>query len=287
MGLILTTKCNLKCKYCFYNNDTYSINNADLDLPKFYEFFDNITVKSPIDRLTITGGEPLLRKDLLTFISEISKKVRNILILTNGILLTEQILKDIFKNNVKLGISLDSLNDSYGNKFRGKHSELLKSLQLIHSLGYASKVTLNTTISPNNLTDVEDIVHFSEEMGFSLNLNLMDSHNLLSWDTATVDQKEQLLSIIKDHYNNESNSFHYRLAKFLISNTQYTIPNCMFSSKSIIIDSDGSIVPCFHNKTIIGNIEDEVDFILRNHNKFLKEHKGNFECFRKACFALF
>lgn len=287
LGVILTTKCNLKCKYCYYNSGIYPTQKMNMDFSKFISFFDRLTKKNSLGQILITGGEPIIVNYLLDLIQYVSSKVSRIMLLTNGTLITKELLREFIEYNVKLEISLDSVKKDYSNHFRGKHEELLEALNLIINSNYTNNVTLNTTISPGNIHEIKDIIDYSNEYGFNLNLNLMDSDDSLSWGKASIDKKNKMLKILQDYYADEENQYHYKLAKFTLSNTNRRVSKCLFSQRSLIVDTDGKIYPCFHNKLSLGEINNEIDEILENHSIFQRKCQNQFDCYRTACYSLF
>ncbi len=115
MYLILTTNCNLACKYCFVENNPNNTKcreimteeTCTIAISKFLN-----EVKNCIDEAQIIfyGGEPLINNNLL---SKAIKMIRNysqslkVTVLTNGTLLTKEICEFFKNNNVGVGLSLD------------------------------------------------------------------------------------------------------------------------------------------------------------------------------------
>ncbi len=110
-----TYRCNLNCKYCHANSLSENSGCRDMDL----DVIENIAgfiLNIPLDRffLSIQGGEPLLRYDLVQQLyyvmmkksAHLGKKI-SFSIQSNGTLLDEDIAKDIIRNNIGFGISLD------------------------------------------------------------------------------------------------------------------------------------------------------------------------------------
>ena len=94
----LTNRCNLRCKHCYH--ETYEGDELPLDDLKrvFHEYLDLAKAHELSPALTITGGEPFVRDDLLDFLTYISAykdELYRCSILTNGSFLTPALLKQI------------------------------------------------------------------------------------------------------------------------------------------------------------------------------------------------
>ncbi|MFX1297707.1 MAG: radical SAM protein, partial [Promethearchaeota archaeon] len=88
----ITNKCNLRCKHCYKEN----LDGNDLTLEQIQTILEKLSAFG-ISHLILTGGEPLLRKDLFQIIDfAIKNEIKNCAINTNGILLDDpKILNEI------------------------------------------------------------------------------------------------------------------------------------------------------------------------------------------------
>ena len=110
----ITDRCDLRCKYCMpLKNDKFFKKEEILDtqqIKKILSFF----IKVGIKKVRITGGEPLIRKDILEIISFLKNKkdknlLKEILLTTNGTQL-KKYAKDISSLGVdRINVSLDTL----------------------------------------------------------------------------------------------------------------------------------------------------------------------------------
>ncbi|WP_192814699.1 radical SAM protein, partial [Treponema pedis] len=109
VGLNVTNKCNLKCVHC-------SKKNKNEDMLNWKEIID-ICKNKEVLNIYLTGGEPFLHNDILEIIKYIKEKKITLSILTNGILLTEHICRNLaalLNNNTDyMQISIDSVYDKY------------------------------------------------------------------------------------------------------------------------------------------------------------------------------
>ncbi|MCK9639992.1 MAG: radical SAM protein [Prolixibacteraceae bacterium] len=112
LRISVTDRCNLRCTYCMPEEGIQLMSHQDI--LTFDEITDvvKVAVSLGVDKFRITGGEPLVRKDIVTLIARISavEGVKDLSMTTNGIFLEElaQPLKDAGLHRVN--ISLDTLD---------------------------------------------------------------------------------------------------------------------------------------------------------------------------------
>jgi 12,18-didecarboxysiroheme deacetylase len=149
----MTRRCNLKCIHCYSNSD-------DTDFP------DELTTaegKKLIDDLAkfgapvilFSGGEPLLRPDLLELAQYATDKRMRAVISTNGTLITSEIAAGLQKIGLSyVGVSLDGLEKTH-DRFRGKKGAYAAALAGIRNCRDAGiKVGIRFTVNKHNLPDV-------------------------------------------------------------------------------------------------------------------------------------
>ena len=112
--LLITNECNLACSMCIRGENQ----NKKMKLEEFKETFDKEDT-SDIE-IVITGGEPTLHEDFISFIEYSSKKFKKVLVATNGVI--SRYINSI-KNldNIMIQISLDGDKEIH-NKVRGEGS---------------------------------------------------------------------------------------------------------------------------------------------------------------------
>ena len=152
----MTRRCNLKCIHCYSNS-------ADIEYP------DELTTeegKKLIDDLAefgspvilFSGGEPLIRKDLLELAQYATDKGMRGVISTNGTLITKEIAAKLQKVGLSyVGVSLDGLEKTH-DRFRGKKGAFAAAIEGIRNCRDAGiKVGIRFTVNKHNLIDVPDM----------------------------------------------------------------------------------------------------------------------------------
>lgn len=93
MFFVITSVCNLCCRYCYYNSEYYSVNNKEeayLDPNKLNQFLQTNHIH--IGTAFITGGEPLLHENIKEIVSLLSSKSDRVVLFTNGTLLNSEMV---------------------------------------------------------------------------------------------------------------------------------------------------------------------------------------------------
>ena len=121
IALNLTKRCNLKCDHCYLDATTKSAGGDDeLSTEECYKLIDQIAQVNKGCLLVITGGEPLVRPDILDIARHAVKLGFMVVFGTNGMLIDDRMAKDLVEIGVMgMGISIDSLDPQKHNRFRG------------------------------------------------------------------------------------------------------------------------------------------------------------------------
>lgn len=153
LRISLTDKCNLRCKYCMPEDGVCQLSHNDiLTLEEVFRL-TIILSKIGIKRVRITGGEPLVKKNVCKLISDINsiKEIEQISLTTNGVLLGEM-LDDLTNAGIDdVNISLDTLD-------RDKYFELTGQDELstvLESINLAIKQNLNPPIHLHSILSLE------------------------------------------------------------------------------------------------------------------------------------
>ena len=149
----MTRRCNLKCIHCYSNS-------ADLDYPGELTteegkklIADLAQFGSPV--ILFSGGEPLLRQDLLELAQYATDKGMRAVISTNGTLITKEIAARLRKIGLSyVGVSLDGLEKTH-DRFRGKNGAFAEAIAGMRNCREAGiKVGIRFTVNKHNLADV-------------------------------------------------------------------------------------------------------------------------------------
>ncbi len=153
----ITSKCNLKCVHCYANANGVSEFDAASSL-----IDDLSTIKIPV--LLISGGEPLMHKNIYNIIEYAKSKGIQVSLSTNGTLIDEEVagrLKELRVDYV--GVSLDGIKETH-DSFRGVKGAFEKAVEGLLNARDAGLLTgVRFTITRYNLKDVKSILDFVVE----------------------------------------------------------------------------------------------------------------------------
>lgn len=197
--LIVTDNCNLRCSYCFINNNMpknyhydfmpFSVAKKGIDM-----FFVNLA-KNPPEYSSLTktiffyGGEPLLNfkiiKQSIEYIESAYKnEVRTmgekfrLSIVTNGTIINEEIAKFIgAHNNLDIAISIDGPKNIHDKKRRdmdnkGTFAKAIRGLEILQNVGNKKDISISSTVDEHNINNLPLLLELHKKYNFaSINLN--------------------------------------------------------------------------------------------------------------------
>ena len=149
----VTDRCDLRCVYCMKEKMNFLPKNEVLSLEEIERLCDNF-IELGVEKIRLTGGEPLVRKNIIHLIKNLNKKksstnLKEITLTTNGSLL-KRYAKDLKKNGIKrINVSLDTIIEK---KFREitRFGNLQNTLDGIEeAIKNGIKVKINTVVFKN------------------------------------------------------------------------------------------------------------------------------------------
>lgn len=169
LRISVTDRCNLRCKYCMPAEGIKQISHNEI--LRYDEIIDvcKIAVKFGVNKIRITGGEPLVRKGIENLIADIAKipGVKDLSMTTNGILLEKyaQQLKDA--GLMRVNISLDTLDPKEYKEITrgGSFDQVIKGIEIAKKVGL-TPVKINAVILDKTNTQRKiDLQEFGKRMG--------------------------------------------------------------------------------------------------------------------------
>lgn len=171
LRISLTDRCNYRCKYCMPDGLSCKKNHEDMLTLEEINEISKIFVKKGIKKIRLTGGEPLVRKNvesLVKILAEIDG-LEDLAMTTNGYFLKEK-AKILWENGLKrLNISLDSL-DEKKYKMMSQGGDLKKVFDAIsYAKNFAYKIKINCVLIKGfNDGEIYDFIKFAKENDIEL-----------------------------------------------------------------------------------------------------------------------
>lgn len=168
MRISVTDRCNLKCKYCI-TDDTHFIPHEKVISNSTIVEVVKVAVKMGFRKFRLTGGEPLIRDDIISLISEISTidGVEDFGLTTNGILLKDKAfaLKDAGLGRINIHLDTLSKVRFYNITCGGAIEQVFEGIETAQRAGFVN-LKLNCVDSEwNTQKDIDEVHQFASERG--------------------------------------------------------------------------------------------------------------------------
>ncbi|SDZ58429.1 cyclic pyranopterin phosphate synthase [Evansella caseinilytica] len=219
LRISVTDRCNFRCRYCMppeiFNKDFQFLPKSDvLTFEEIAHLSKLFVSKLGIEKIRITGGEPLMRQNLSRLIAmvRLSSGIEDIAMTTNGSLLPRY-ADELKKAGLKrVTISLDSLNDEKFRYINGRNIGVRTVLDGIEAAVEAGlDVKLNMVVKRGmNDDDILPMAKYFKETGVILRfIEYMDVGNSNGWKLDHVVSKKEIFSIINKELSLETLEANY------------------------------------------------------------------------------
>lgn len=202
----LTDRCNLRCTYCMPETFNQWLPSENLLSTDELMQVLKVAVASGITEVRLTGGEPLLRPDIVEIVERISRleNAPKLSLTTNGIRLAElaQKLKDA--GLVRINVSLDTLQPARFNEMthRDRFDEVLKGLKAAKDAGLAP-IKINSVLMPGvNDDEAPALVQWAIDEGYHLRFieqMPLDAGGI--WQRENMVTADQIFELLKPHFS--------------------------------------------------------------------------------------
>jgi len=205
LRISVTDRCNLRCQYCMPEKDYVWLPRRDiLDFEEVGRLVDIFT-EVGVERLRLTGGEPLVRRDLQELVRILASKtkIRDLALTTNGVLLAEQAEALAEAGLHRVTVSLDTLRPE---RFRAltRFDELprvLSGIETASKLGF-SKLKIDTVVIRGiNDDELVPLLEYGRRVGAEVRfIEYMDVGGATRWSRDAVVPGTEILDRLERHY---------------------------------------------------------------------------------------
>jgi cyclic pyranopterin phosphate synthase len=205
LRLSVTDRCNLRCHYCMPEDEYLWLPREDVldfeEISRLADLFADVGV----DRIRITGGEPLVRRDLPVLVRLLADKpwLTDLALTTNGLLLADA-LPDLVRAGLhRVTVSLDTLHRDRFERLtrRDALDAVLAGVEAVNRLGLAG-LKLDTVVTRgDNDDELVDLIEFGREVGAEVRfIEYMDVGGATRWRPEAVVSRKEMLARLADHY---------------------------------------------------------------------------------------
>ncbi len=167
VALNLTRRCNLKCAHCYLDAGTRDGGGPEeLSTDEVKDLLDDIAALGDGVMVVLTGGEPLLRRDIEELARHATECGLMVVVGTNGILLDDdRVVRLVDAGVMGVGISLDSLNPDYHDGFRGAPGAWRRATAGIDACRRAGlALQLHFSVTDDNARELDDMIDFARSV---------------------------------------------------------------------------------------------------------------------------
>lgn len=255
----ITKKCSLQCEHCY---EWENLNKKDVLSAEQLNKIIATLQEQGVSIIHLTGGEPLLKMELITTILENANKSTDFWVLTSGLKLTDENARKLKASGLNgVMISLDHYIPEKHNEFRGfKDAYYWVENGVLNAINNNLVVALSICVT-KEFTNYENLMRYVElaqKMGVSF-IQILEPRAVGHYKDSDVDLREEQLELLDDfyidmNYNSKNKDFP------LISYHGYhqRRMGCYGSgNRSIYVDTDGDLNACPFCQKKSGNILDE------------------------------
>ncbi|MCI5212683.1 MAG: GTP 3',8-cyclase MoaA, partial [Candidatus Electrothrix sp. ATG2] len=202
LRLSLTDRCNLKCLYCVPAEERSGCSPRldHSDLLSYEELLRvvRVAVSMGISKLRLTGGEPLVRKNIMHFIDQLAEidNLNDIRITTNGVLLAKFAEQLAAAGIKKINISLDTLKPERFARITGVDcfDQVWQGIERAQAVGF-SPIKLNTVVMRGvNDDELEDFVRMSQNSAMQIRfIEFMPIGSSSNWDQNAYMSSDEIM----------------------------------------------------------------------------------------------
>ena len=205
LRLSVTDRCNLRCKYCMPEQDYVWLPREDVltyeEMATLTGYFTDLGV----DRVRLTGGEPLLRRDLPRLIRLLlqNRRVTEIALTTNGILLAEQIEALYEAGLHRVTISLDTLRPERFRQLtrRDEYARVMEGIESVVRAGFPGLKLDTVAIRGFNDDELVALIEFGKQVQAEVRfIEYMDVGGANEWSQEQVLSRAEILTLLGRHY---------------------------------------------------------------------------------------
>ena len=196
LRLSLTDRCNLRCVYCMPEESYVWLPRKDLLTFEEIEQVIRAFAQLGCHRVRLTGGEPLLRKDVPELVAKLARHdLEDLALTTNGLLLPE-LAEPLKRAGLhRLTVSLDTLQPERFRKLARREGleKVLKGIEAARRVGLPVKID-TVLIRGENDAEVEDLLAYAQSQQAELRfIEYMDVGGATRWQTEKVVPQAELL----------------------------------------------------------------------------------------------
>ncbi|OGQ77570.1 MAG: cyclic pyranopterin phosphate synthase [Deltaproteobacteria bacterium RIFCSPLOWO2_12_FULL_57_22] len=205
LRISVTDRCNFRCVYCMPHDEYEWIDKKEILTFEEITRLARLFARLGVDKIRLTGGEPLMRRNLELLIAQLSsiEGIKDICVTTNGSLLADKVAAFKAAGLKRINVSVDTLKPEKFKEIckRGDLDKVLEGLFAAQKQGL-HPIKVNAVIERGvNDDDIVELVEFSRQHGFFMRfIEYMDVGNTNSWTSEKLVSKKEIVEKINARF---------------------------------------------------------------------------------------
>lgn len=205
LRLSVTDRCNLRCQYCMPEEDYAWLPREDLLTFEEIATLVDVFTTLGVTKIRLTGGEPLLRRDVAHLIALLAPhpRLHDLALTTNGVLLAEQVQALHAAGLHRLTVSLDTLRPERFRTLtrRDTHARVLAGIAAVGQAGFTG-LKLDTVVMRGvNDDELVDLIAYGKHVGAEVRfIEYMDVGGATAWAMDKVLSRAAMLDQLRAQY---------------------------------------------------------------------------------------
>ncbi|MCL5023029.1 MAG: radical SAM protein [Nitrospirae bacterium] len=303
----ITRRCNLRCVHCRSSSEAEVKGHPDFSTEKAFDILRNIAdYAQPV--VVLSGGEPLIRKDVFEIAKYGTEKGLRMCLATNGTLVTGEICGRIKESGIRIvSLSLDGSDESVHDDFRnqkGAFSGTLEAARLFKKHGI--EFIVNSSFTKRNQEEIPKVYRLAKELGATAWYMFMivptgrgeeimneliskeDYEDILEWHYRMEKDEHDMLvrptcaphyyRVVLQQARQEGVRFERRTLKFSTGGSK----GCIAGQLICLINVDGEVLPCSYFPKAAGNVMEQSFGDIWENSELFKELR-DFRKYKGRC----
>ncbi len=201
----VTDRCNLRCRYCMPEEEYVWLPREELLTFEEITAVVGLFTELGVEDVRLTGGEPLLRKDLPLLVRMLARnpRIKDLALTTNGVLLAEQARALREAGLHRVTISLDTLRPERFKTLtrRDAHAQVLRGIEAARAAGFRRMKIDTVILRGHNEDELADILKFGKQVSAEIRfIEYMDVGGATQWSMDKVFTRAEVLDHLSRRY---------------------------------------------------------------------------------------
>jgi len=248
--LTVTNECQLRCRHC--SQKSRDALPGELTLEELQRLFDDLAA-SGVQEVTIAGGEPFAREDILPIVLYARQKGLNVNLSTTGLFISRVTAKKLAEVGLKsIRVSFDGATEKSYDYFRGKkgaYRRAMRGIKAIREIFEKTPITIHTTIMKQNMSELLTLARMVQKLRCDTwSVDYVKPQGFAAQESRIWLTREESETVFKALSRIAENSsvriemahFPYRTQRKVI----YRGFGCVGANLYCYISSQGNVAPC-------------------------------------------